>query len=83
MPLISPLMPVPQQTKPTNLMVLFGKQLCIVTCAQVLEEKAAVGSQCIGVVRVPMAAGSGKAGQVIPVDVGLEQLRQIHRHLLS
>lgn len=50
---------------------------------QVLEERAAGESQCIGLLRVAAAAGSDEAGRVIPVDVGLEQLRQIHRRLLS
>lgn len=50
---------------------------------QVLEERAAGDQHCIGVLRVPVASGSDGAGQVIPVDVGLEQLRQIHRRLLS
>ena len=50
---------------------------------QVLVERAAGEGQCIGLLRVPVAAGSDAAGRLIPVDVGLEQLRQIHRRLLS
>ena len=55
----------------------------LAVCTQVLDEKASGGTECVGILRVPVAAGYEGSGRVIPVDVGLEQLRQIHRRLLS
>jgi len=55
----------------------------LAVCSQVLEERASGGTECVGILRVPVAAGYEGSGRVIPVDVGLEQLRQIHRRLLS
>ena len=57
--------------------------MVMVDYLQVLEERASGDQHCVGVLRLPVAAGSETAGHVIPVDVGLEQLRQIHRRLLS